>query len=261
MQDGMPLPAKLAISFGCALVTSAVAMWYWTDGKGRPLQSSKSKAWLAANILVMAAISTGIGNIIPAAESVFWLKSALLPAALAGSKSLEDVPAGGSGGSNPLAQLVASVFELASWIVAPLRTLLGRQMRHDMLAWVETINGKHRPYNTWTWQHLLSEARQLFDSLSLYMADEKSNLGTLQGVYDLVTEGYDLPPGPARDVKLRHARTAFAELRRLAYIWGYDFTKPAGKQSGKGFRKFLAALKPSKEDDSHAWGDDGVNRL
>lgn len=251
----MPLAAKLAISFGCALVTSAVAMWYWSDGKGRPLQSSKSMAWLAANILVMAVISTAVGNLIPAAGDFFWLKSALLPATLAGSKSLEDVPAVGSG-SNPLAQLVASVLELASWVVAPLRTLLGRQMRQDMLAWVETINGKHRPYNSWTWQHLMSEARQLHGSLCLYMADEKTSLGTLRGVYQLVTEGFDLPAGPDREKRLPVARTAYAELRRMAYIWGYDFTKPADAQSGKGLRKSVAALRPSKTDDPHTCGDD-----
>lgn len=257
MQDGMPLAARLAISFGGALVTSAVAMWYWSDGKGRPLQSSRSRAWLAANILVMAVISTAVGNLIPAAEGFFWLKSALLPAALAGSKSLEDVPAVGSGGNNPLAQLAASIFELASWVVAPLRTLLCRQMRHDMLAWVETIDGKDRPYNSWTWQHVLSEARQLHGSLCLYMADEKSNLGTLSGVYDLVIEGYDLPAGPDREARLRQARTAYTELRRLAYIWGYDFTKSAEAQSGKGgLRKSIAALKPTNTSDSHKCGEE-----
>jgi hypothetical protein len=260
MQYELPLLAKLAISFGGALVTSTVAMWYWSSGKGRLLQSGKSRAWLAANILVMALISTAIGALIPpVATSFFWLNTALLPATLAGSRSLEDLPMDGIKGGNPFGRLLSAIFDLASWLVAPLQKLLDKRMRHDLVAWVETIDGEHRPFDSWNWKRLRNEAGQLYESLCLYVADEPNGLGELTGIYDLVNEGCDLPAGAERDACLRKARTAYTQLRRLAYIWGYDVSKPAKSQSGKGLtklRKSIAALKPVKAENPRDREDD-----
>ena len=189
MQYGTVPVAKLVISFALALITSSVAMWYWCFGKGRPLQSHQSLAWLLANILAMATISAAVGVYLPVSSSWSWLQSAALPATLAGSKSLEHVQDPTSKtGNNAVAQLFAAVVDIASWCVAPLRALLHRRMRRDMVEWVEIVDGARYSYDEWDWPHLQTRAEQLYNSLSLYMADEPSNLGALDGKYALTLQ-------------------------------------------------------------------------
>jgi len=240
------MAVKLSVAFLCALASSIAAMWYWCYGKGRPLQSRKSRLWLGANIVVMSVISSVAAIFIPVTGDYYWLESAALPSTLAGSKSLEKVGSDTDRGSgNPLAQLLKSVIEIATWLVAPLRTILHDHMRRDMMHWVERIDGRYKPYASWNWHQLRGEADDLYGSLALYVEDDSSRLGQLEGKYKLIKEE---PPasGPGRDVALRLARKSYAEMRLLAYIWGYDLTQPSEAQSGKGLKKCISALKPEK---------------